>query len=495
VELPFTVVFEPPSRSELRALLRMRGHWLAGLIVALAIGAAYLLASVARADAGAAGAVAPLALASQPAGATVWLDGRQRGATPLELSVDPGVHSVALKPKQPDALDQQYSLQVGEAGASLDAVLWRRKPQVSRLRPALPGALLADARLLDDGQLGLVLALPPGDELEAWRLDAFSGALEQLLPSVAAERLAFAPDGRHVGYIGPEMGPWPSGSLRGAASSSAGQPAPGAVWLVSTTGSAESSSTVGWRAPLEPAEQLVDLSWSPNARRLLVIATQPLTGGQARSRAWLLDADGQRAEAILSIPSQVVPGTAAWSPDGTHVAFVAHAQQVNALCLLGTDGSFRYVADLDPSGGPPLEYPDVAWSADSQRLLFVAPHQHLPGAAFDWLSPDSQHALYQATLDQPTPLGLADTRLDQVMWREDGQLLGLWRPASDSPLHIRLTDPTGGAAQDLLELPLQAGAQYAAAWDLARAQLLVASRTAAGGTEFWLAQLGLERGA
>ena len=368
-------------------------------------------------------------------------------------------------------------------------MLWRRNPRVSRLRPALPGAVLADARVLDDGQLGLVITLPPGDELEAWRLDASSGALEQLLPAVVAQRLAFAPDGHRLAYLGREVGPWPSASLRGVASSAGGQPPPGVVWLVS-----EASSAVGWRAPLEPTEQLVDLSWSPDAQRLLVIASQPFSGGQARSRAWLLDADARHAEAILSIPSPVVPGTAAWSPDGTHVAFVAHAQQVSALCLLGTDGSFRYVADLDASSTVPLEYPGVAWSADSQRLLFVAPKQHLAGAAFDWLTPETQHALYQATLDQPTPIGLADTRLDQVMWREDGQLLGLWRPASDSPLRIRLTDPAGGAGQDLLELPLQAGAQYAAAWDLARAQLLVASRTAAGGTEFWLARLGLEDG-
>jgi hypothetical protein len=494
VELPFTVVFEPPSRSELRALLRLRGGWLAGLIVALAIGAAYLLANVARADAGAAVAVAPLALGSQPEGATVWLDGRQRGATPLELSVEPGRHSIALK--QPEAIDQQYSLEVAAGGAALEAVLWRRRPQVSRLRPALPGATLADARLLDDGQLGLVISLPPGDELEAWRLDPASGALEQLLPAVAAQRLAFAPDGRHIAFVGPEVGPWPSGSQRGAASVASGGPPPGVVWLTdSSTPTLRASPTFGWRAPLEPAEQLTDLSWSPDGQHLLVIASQPVPGGQVSSQAWLLGANAQHAEGLLSIPAQVVPGTAAWSSDGSHVAFVAHAQQVNALCLLGTDASFRYVADLDPSSGVPLAYPGVAWSADGQRMLFVAPHQHLPGAAFDWLAPDTQHALYQATLDQPTPVSLSDTRLDQVAWREDGQVLGLWRPALDSPLRIRLTDSSGGAAQDLLELPLQAGPRYAAAWDLARAQLLVASRTAAGSTEFWLARLGLGGGA
>src|SRR6185312_7882259 len=160
VELPFTIVFEPPSRSELRALLRMRGNWAAGAIVALTIGAIYLLAGVARADAGASAALSPLSLASEPPGATVWVDGHQRGMTPLQVGVDPGAHSVLMK--RANALDQQYSLDVGVGGAALNAVLWRPQPNVMRLRPALPGARLADARLLDDGQIGLTLELPPG---------------------------------------------------------------------------------------------------------------------------------------------------------------------------------------------------------------------------------------------------------------------------------------------------------------------------------------------
>ena len=97
MELPFTIVFEPPSWSELRALLRMRGHWVAGLIVALTIGTAYLLSNVARADAVAASALVPLALNSQPVGASVRFDGRDRGSTPLNLAVEPGPHTLALK--------------------------------------------------------------------------------------------------------------------------------------------------------------------------------------------------------------------------------------------------------------------------------------------------------------------------------------------------------------------------------------------------------------
>src|SRR5260221_5102199 len=136
MELPFTVVFEPPRQDELRAVLRMRGPWVAGLIVVLAIGTSVLLWNVKRADAVSGGAVVPLQLASQPAGAEIWLDGRERGTTPLDALVDPGVHTVLLK--SPDTLDSQYSVPVGADGAALDAVLWRRQPTLRRLRPTLP---------------------------------------------------------------------------------------------------------------------------------------------------------------------------------------------------------------------------------------------------------------------------------------------------------------------------------------------------------------------
>jgi hypothetical protein len=121
VELPFTIVFEPPSQKELRAILRMRGIWVAGLIVALAIGTLVVVAGVGRADAVASIGPAPLELTSRPAGAQVWLDGRELGRTPLSLLVEPGAHSVQLKAA--DALDAQYTLQVGTEGAALDVRL------------------------------------------------------------------------------------------------------------------------------------------------------------------------------------------------------------------------------------------------------------------------------------------------------------------------------------------------------------------------------------
>lgn len=454
------------------------------LVLLLAAALAYLLAHVARADAGPVAAAVPLAVHSHPAGAALWLDGHERGTTPLDLQVEPGVHTVALK--QQNALEQQYAVDVGATGAALDVGLWRRQPVVSRLRPALPGASLEDARFLEDGALGLSIALPPGNTLEAWRLDPASGALEQMLPAVSGSRLAFAPDGRHLAYLGREPGP--PGNARATGSS---EPPPDVVWLMS----AEPGGAVpvaGWRAPLEPNEHLVDVGWTPDAQHLLAVATQPLTGGQARSRGWLLDADGEQARPLLDIPSEIVPGSQAWSPDGGHVAFVAHAQQINALCLLGLDGSFRYVADLDASSEQPLAYSGASWSADSQRLLFVAPHQHVPGVAFDWLASETEHGVYTASVDQPTPVGLADTRQEQVTWREDGQVLGLWRGTADGPLHIRVSERGAGMGQDVVELPLRPGEHYAAEWDLARSHVLIASRTPAASTDYWLARLGVD---
>ena len=76
-------------------------------------------------------------------------------------------------------------------------------------------------------------------------------------------------------------------------------------------------------------------------------------------------------------------------------------------------------------------------------------------------------------------------------WREDGQIVGLGRSGADRALAMRLLDGSGGA-QRLLDLPLRPAANYVAVWDLPRARLLLASPTAAGGIDYWLATLGLE---
>jgi hypothetical protein len=482
VELPFTVVFEPPSQEELRALLRMRRTWVAVLLTALAIGTSLFLSSVGRADAVAGGTPLPLELTSRPAGAGVWLDGRERGRTPLELSLEPGPHSVLLRAN--DMLEATYAVPSAAEPRALEAVLLRRIPKVVRVRSTLPGAVLSDVRPLADGGLALSLALAAGRLQQAWRLDPVSGEVQPLLTEVASRRVAVAPDGRQVAYLGQEIGPLESSAESAAV---AGHSA-SVVWLVLA---GQSAPGRGWRAPLLAGEGLVDLSWSPQTDRLLVIGAQVLPGGAQRSRLWFVDADGQHAQEALSLPSDVVPGSELWSPDGQHVAFVAHAAQVNALCLLDLDGTFRYVADLDPSAAQRLAYPPATWSADSQRLLFVAPRQHPPDQPLAWLQSQVQHALFVASAAQPLPALIGDTDVQLAAWREDGQMLGLGRPNADGALVISLLG-NSGTGQRLVNLPLKPGAGFAATWDAARARVLVASPAPSGGTDYWLAMLGAE---
>ncbi len=483
MELPFTVVFEPPSQEELRSALRMRGTWVAGLIVVLAIGTAVLLWTVSRADAVGGGAVASLQLTSQPPGAGIWLDGRERGHTPLDLSVDPGLHNVLLK--SPGALDSQYTVRVGTEGAALDALLWRRQPTLRRLRPTLPGAVLSDVRLLSTGELALSVTMPAGRQVQAWGLEPRSGALRPVLTDAAGTRLAVTLDGQHVAVLGYEIGPAPFGSdLTGF-----GAVGPSVVWIVSASPAAP---ITGWRAPLGPGEQLVDVSWSPAADRLLVATSRALGGAPRSTRLWFVDVDALSGREVLTLPSDVVPGSDLWSPDGQRVIFLTRAGALNALCLLDLQGDFRYVADLDFSGESPLPYPRATWSADSQHVLFVAPHQHLPGSASGWLEPDAHHAVYLADIADPTPLLIADTDADLAVWREDGQLMGLGRAGNDGALDLRLLGVS--RSQRLLELPLKPNSSlsYGAVWDTARARLLVASPTPSGDVEFWFVMLGVE---
>ena len=174
------------------------------------------------------------------------------------------------------------------------------------------------------------------------------------------------------------------------------------LWLFDAT-KGTSAPVAGWRAPLEATEHLADVSWSPQGDRLLVVA-RPLPGGARRSRAWFVDADGRRAAPAVTLPSDVAPGTAAWSPDGSHVGFVAHAGQINALCLLSDDGSFRYLADLEPSPGPPLAAPSLSWSPDGQHLLFVAPRQRTRGPHWTgWHHPLNTRSSRRRSTRRPQP--------------------------------------------------------------------------------------------
>jgi len=149
----------------------------------------------------------PVHLDSVPSGADGLVDGVRRGQTPLVASLVPGQHTYTLR--HPDALEVTQTFDVPDTGASAVVRLWRYRPSVLPLGAVYPGAILADARFLADGQVALIISIPaspsgPNDPRavhEVWLLDPSTGRLSHAnLAGVdlRAAVVALAPDGQRV---------------------------------------------------------------------------------------------------------------------------------------------------------------------------------------------------------------------------------------------------------------------------------------------------------
>ena len=106
-----------------------------------------------------------------------------------------------------------------------------------------------------------------------------------------------------------------------------------------------------------------------------------------------------------------------------------------------------------------------------------------------WMQGSPGRGLYVAEAGSAEPRLLVEADAQALAWREDGQLLALSRQ-HDGALRLVLVD-AAGREERLLDLPLKRADSYAVDWDVARAQILIASR-AGGEVEYWLVRLGLE---
>lgn len=462
--------------------LRLAGMGLAGLLLLglAGAGARGWLAEWAPPEDPAV-ATATLSVASEPPGATIVLDGRARGRTPATLRVTPGPHRLALQ--RDDAIGASRQVEVPPAGSALSETHWRRQPDVLRLRPTYPGASIAAASFLRDGRVALALALPPGDERQAWLFDPTTTAWTRVGPRAARTALAVAPDGGQVAFLSP-------------AAETAGERARvDTLWLIDAAGGAP---TPRYTLPAEaPNERLADVTWAPDGAHLLLAVRVQVPGGPARTRLlWLDRADGAPRELVL-LPSEVVPGSAAWSPDGARLALLARTDRAVALCLLDVDAgaAFRYLADVERSAfAAPLPFPPVAWSPDGRQLLYAAPST---GGSGGWPFQGGPTAgLFRVDLDRPAPERLGEAQGRAPVWRSDGTILTLARSEGER-LAVRTVAPDGGSTQDVAALPLRAGGQYAARWEAAHARALIATRGgdgAAGETAYWLVRFAWPEG-
>jgi hypothetical protein len=446
-------------------------------------------------------AIAPLHVGSSPSGATVRLDGVNKGRTPLDFSVTPGSHSIALH--QGGTIDVLRAIDVSAEGTALDVHMWRRQPMVLPGLPVFPGANLVDARFLDDGSVALVVGLPinasaitPIATRELWLSDASVGGVSRVLVGGDAELrpsvLAVSPDGAQVAFVGLSVGT----GARAAASTKAGQ----AVWIAAN---ADSAAPRPLYAAVNRDSRITDLSWDPQSQRLVII--EQLAIDPPRTQIVLVKANAQAssvAETLITLPATVVPGTESWNRDGSWFAFLSRSKTVSGASVMSLsaieahpEGSVRYIADLGSPQRSPTA-PAVAWDpSDNGRVIFAAPFADAAPASTGPLdlfagirSAAPPTGLFATSIaaktDTPHRLGSA-TGLTRPVWRsEEPALLAVAR-RDDASLLFRSVDPTTGEAKNVdVNVPSNVGrgSGLAIRWDEAHARALVLTRGNTGDT-------------
>jgi len=412
------------------------------------------------------------------------VDDQPRGLTPTTVDVVPGPHVVTFQAS--DAIAETRPLVVVADDAHLDVSLWRAHPTVQYLKPALPGGALIDARFRDDGRLGLVLELP-GGEHQVWSVDPERRFATQRLSDVAPRgAVAIRPDGQQLAYLLPRE------PATGAALGTLEQDRGATVWLAAAAGGELPRHT--WSLP-EGDEELTDLAWAPDGQHLLLVGRQhPDLGSERTSLRWL-DTATADAPLLALLPSDVAPGSYAWSPDGHTVAFVVHTAQLAAVCLLSDTGAFRYLGDLGHDGlaGPPVA--PVAWAPDG-GLLYGALLRQAPASTTS-ANPFVRPAVGLYLADPADALGhpLGGEAGLAPLWRPDGARFVVGLPSGqDGGLRLRALDRDDQAREvATLDVPAPGATGYGVRWDFTRQRALIITTHAAGqgpAHDFWLLDFG-----
>jgi hypothetical protein len=478
--------------------------------------------------------IAEFHVTSQPVNATVLVDGRDQGRTPLSLKVVKGMH--ALRLIHATAIDDERQVSVSGNTYVNVSMMWRR-PEAMLLKPAYPGANISRATFLADGRVAMTMAAPSpngnGNSRrlnEAWILNPATGRLDPA-SSVRAAIIAVSPDGNSVAFAEPHHSKTGDGSPRLTDVLTAGVNATPAIAVfglqdVKTNAMPASQTT-------NDVEEVRDIAWTPDGRHLLV--TVRLAGGYAwapRSRLLLVDAapDNRRQAPpteLLTLPAEIVAGSYTWAADGDWVAFLTEASSGSgsspflALCAVdisagGAVAGFRYVADLgkvsDAAGV--LAVPQATWSpAGDGRLVFAAPTPKVAVSNPLGLPTTSggDPGLFVATQKGPSLTAEGGRRLGPATgliapaWPASnsdpsGELFALARSSQGMPLTVRGVDPISGAVRNLdVALPPTVGGTGAvvARWDLAHGRLLVLARhdnSNSGLLDYWLVQLRASAG-
>ncbi len=303
-------------------------------------------------------------LESSPDGARVEVDAQNQGSTPVRVAVSPGTHHVALRLE--GYMPTSASVHVEEnAVTTVSTHLWLATARGQRVRAVFPGAVISQASFLGDGNLALILQLPSAGGREVWVADP-SGQVRRVGPVSAVGSVAASSDGKQVAY------------LNGKASGDLGGQRLGEVWVVEAGGEGLREL---YELPTSTTDyRLSDLSWTPDGKRLLLVSREQTSGESNSTHFVSLDVSTGATDEVLAIPSEVVEGSLAWSPDGKHVAFLTRSGGAGgstiSLCLLDVStGDFRYLADLGRDDQGSLPFVPLSWSPDGQSFVYSAPEE------------------------------------------------------------------------------------------------------------------------
>jgi Tol biopolymer transport system component len=144
-----------------------------------------------------------------------------------------------------------------------------------------------------------------------------------------------------------------------------------------------------------------DPAWSPDGRKIAFKSVNPVEA------LWLMDADGSNAHRLTQMPGSGNDfWNAQWSPDGTHLLFLAGGDGAHDVWTITTDGTDE--RNISNSGED--EYWPT-WSPDGARIAFVRPSAPNQGS-FVVVNADGSEpeALTGPSVDGNMPIWSPDAR-------------------------------------------------------------------------------------
>ena len=470
MELPFILLFEPPTRSDVHRWLRRGSSWrrVAVLIcgaAAIGCGVWFRIHSVRQEPA----APAVLRLQTTPPGAAIQLDGHAQGTTPAVVRASAGKHRLLLRLPGYAPADVPLTMRAG-ATDHLQRQLWPANVRVLPLAAPRPGSVITTAGFLADGRVAAEVQLSSGGR-QVWVADG-AGHYHRVGPALGQGALAISPDGGRVAYL-----------------TASRQATPSFDNPLNVIGLADINGNQ-LIAPLQisaAAAHLVDLTWAPDGKRLLIVAQQQAAVGGASSQLLVLSLDGSQPQVLAELPATVVEGSWSWNQNGQAVAFLTHGSSTTALSAIDLQtGAFRYLGDVARGTDAPPTFPPMAWSSDDDQLIFAAPVSGQSGWPFG--SHQTLQLLLGSIARGSSPWLSADAQ--SPLWLADGQVLAFTRPKHDGPLVLRSFDGSG-PGQDVTTLPIKTGTVWGR-WDAEHRQALLAvpgmGADGAAETAYWLVQ-------